>query len=93
MTKATQTTATTQAQPVQPKRAGLGDALGMLMQTTVSSLSMVNNLAMAGENITGVLADKSENFREQQTIADTMKHNQLMAKLNEQAAALGIDLD
>ena len=90
-TKATTTTASTTA--TQPVRvAGIGDAFSMLMQTTVSSLSMVNNLAVAGENITGILADKSVNFREQQAIAETMKHNHLMANLQKQASDLGIEL-
>jgi len=94
MTKATNQSATTStAQPVTIKRKGLGDAFGMLMETTSNTLSMVNNLAIAGENVTGVLADKSINFREQQVIADTMKHNTLMAALQKQANDLGIDLD
>lgn len=82
---------TTQAtQPI--KAAGIGTAWSMAMQTVTSSLSMVNNLAVAGENVTGVMADKSIHFREQQAIAETMKHNALMAELNKQAEELGIEI-
>lgn len=77
-------------QPV--KAAGIGAAWAMSMQTITSTLSMVNNLAVTGENITGVMADKSIHFREQQQIAETMKHNALMSELQKQAEELGIDI-
>lgn len=89
MTTQANNTTTTNNQPVS---VGFGDVWRMSMQTAVSSLAMVNNVAVAGEQVTGVLADKATKFREQQTIADTMKHNALMAQLHAQANELGIEI-
>lgn len=82
-------TQTTNVAPVQ-KRVSV---VGMAMTTVFHSLSAVNNAAIACDNLTGIAADKSARFREQQSISDMMEHNRLMSELNAQAAELGITLE
>lgn len=67
------------------KNAGLG--------SLVSGLNMVHNTFRAGEHVTGILADKAENYRKQIAISDAIEHNDLMLKYTEQAKKAGLDLN
>ena len=67
------------------KNAGLG--------SLVSGLNMVHNTFRAGEHVTGILADKAENYRKQIAISDAIEHNDLMFKYTEQAKKAGLDLN
>jgi hypothetical protein len=73
-------------------RPTIGSTFTNILGATNSLINAVNNTAKTVENVTGVMADKSENFRETSKIADTIKHNQMLDLLNKQAAALGIDV-
>lgn len=74
------------------KPIGIGDVWGMAMRTGYNSLSTIDAVASTANHLARTAEERAEAFREEQGIANAIKHNALMAELQEQADSLGLSL-
>lgn len=85
----TPTTPTTQ-QPTQQQAPTIGSTFTALLTATNSGIRTIDNTMRTLENVTGAMADKSEEYRAQSKIGGAIVHNRLMAQLKKEAEELGI---
>ena len=68
----------------------IGSTFTAILSAANSGIRAVDNTMMTLENVTGAMADKSAQYREQSKIAGAITHNRLMNQLNKEAEQMGL---
>ena len=78
---------------VKEQTIGIGSVWGIAMRTAYNTLDTVDATASTAANLARTMEERAINFREEQAISNALRHNTLMAELQEQAQELGITLE